>query len=76
MLKYQTSFKFAYYLSDYLLLSDKNINPSQFGKYITIYPRNNAEFKLLLGILHKKLQRFSGVRVPSDKRYKNVHFSL
>lgn len=71
MLENKTSFKFAYYLSDYLLLSDKNINPSQFGKYITIYPKNNTEFKLLLDILYKKLHNLSGVRVPSDKRYKN-----
>lgn len=71
MLENKTSFKFAYYLSDYLLLSDKNINPSQFGKYITIYPKNNTEFKLLLDILYKKSHNLSGVRVPSDKRYKN-----
>ena len=31
MLARKISFKFAYNLSDYLLLSDKNISPSQFG---------------------------------------------
>lgn len=71
MLKNKTSFKFAYKLSDYLLLSDKNISPSQFGKYITIYPKDNTEFKALLTILDEKLKRFLGVRVPSDRRYKN-----
>lgn len=71
MLARKISFKFAYNLSDYLLLSDKNISPSQFGKYITIYPKNDNEFKSILKTLNEKLTNFDGVRVPSDRRYMN-----
>lgn len=71
MLSNKVSFKFAYNLSDYLLLSDKNISPSQFGKYITIYPKNDSEFKILLDALDGKLKGYSGVHVPSDHSYKN-----
>ena len=71
LLKKKISFKFVPNLRDYLFMSDKNVAPSQFGKYITIYPRNHKEFKMLLEKLNLMLVSYKGVRVPTDKKYKD-----
>lgn len=66
------SFKFVPNLHDYQFMSDKNVMPSQFGKYITIYPDNFYQFKNLLEKLSNIFVDKKGVRVPSDKNYNNI----
>src|SRR5690242_13329715 len=41
----------------------------QVGKFITIYPRTDADSVALATELHARTQHFQGPRVPSDRRF-------
>jgi len=44
---------------------------SQVGKFLTVYPRNDAEAVKLTRKLHVATRRLDGPRVPFDVRYRN-----
>lgn len=73
----EVSFKVIRNVETYLLTSEKPFPREQYGKFITIYPKNDDEFLDLLYLLHSKLQCFDGPRILTDKRYKSskvVHY--
>jgi hypothetical protein len=43
---------------------------SQVGKFITVYPKDEQESLDLAAELHLRTSRFSGPRVPSDRRFR------
>ncbi|MGC8727752.1 MAG: class III lanthionine synthetase LanKC [Elusimicrobiales bacterium] len=71
LIKENVSFKF---LSDdvtFCLMNSKSSDRASSGKFITIYPSNDFEFKKLIEKLYKKLKNFNGPYILSDKRYKD-----
>ena len=65
------AFKFACDISMLILLNSRWWDRGAAGKFITIYPRSEDQFKLLLEELYSKLERFDGPYILSDRRYKN-----
>lgn len=71
LVKHQTAFKFA---SDYFILSllnSKSCSRGSSGKFMTVYPRNEEQFKILLSDLDGVLKGQEGPYILSDKRYKD-----
>ena len=53
------------------MMNFKNVDRGASGKFITIYPLNEEEFKELLEILYENLKDEKGPYILSDKRYKD-----
>lgn len=68
------SFKYVADMRAFTFLSSKNTSISQFGKYITIYPSDKAEFIEIIERIYSEISCETGVQVPSDQRYKNSSF--
>lgn len=68
-----TGFKFALDLPTLSLLNGKNWPRGGSGKFITIYPPNNARFLELIEELHLATREFKGPYILSDHRYKDSH---
>ncbi len=64
-------FKFALDLSTVFLLNGKNWSRGGSGKFITIYPRDNAQFIELIEQIHLSTTDLRGPYVLSDHRYKD-----
>lgn len=72
----ETTFKF---LADQYIVNSFNAahwSRASSGKFITIYPTDTTEFRVLLDMLHCATEKYEGPRILSDKQYKNgiVHF--
>ncbi|WP_214483784.1 class III lanthionine synthetase LanKC [Bacillus sp. SM2101] len=70
-IKFDTSFKFMLDKFIISISSDKNYPRSSSGKFITIYPINEAAFKTIIEELYISLKEFNGPYILSDKRYKD-----
>ncbi|MBB4826665.1 serine/threonine protein kinase [Sporosarcina luteola] len=68
------SFKYVPDLKSFLFLSNKNTSISQFGKYMTIYPKDKEEFMYIIEKLYSEIKCETGVTVPSDQKYKDSNF--
>ena len=66
----KVSFKFSCDRRMFLLMNSRLWSRGGSGKYMTIYPRSEKEFKLLLQELYKDIKNFEGPYILSDKRYK------
>ena len=64
------SFKIIKCRELYTLFSQKMFPRENYGKLITIYPKNQKEFKKLIKQLYKILRIYKGPRILSDRRYK------
>lgn len=53
------------------LSSQKFYPRNESGKFITIYPSSNGQFRKVLNLLYKKLQDFKGPYVLTDQRFKD-----
>jgi serine/threonine protein kinase len=65
------SFKFALDRGILFLLNSKRWPRGGAGKFVTIYPRNDDEFKSVIEELYRAMVGFSGSYILSDKRYKD-----
>ena len=75
--EHQVAFKFALDRRLLALLCGKNWPRAGAGKFLTIYPRDGAQFHLLLGRLHEATRSFEGPHILSDRRFstsKVVHY--
>ena len=57
-------------IKDLMKMNSGEYGYSQIGKVITIYPRREEEFCLLLENLDNRTKGFCSVHIPSDYRYK------
>ncbi|MGQ0640966.1 MAG: class III lanthionine synthetase LanKC N-terminal domain-containing protein, partial [Gemmatimonadaceae bacterium] len=70
-------FKFALDRMVFRLLHGKNWNRGGAGKFITVYPRDDEQFRELLEELHERTIGFTGPYILSDRRYRSskvVHY--
>lgn len=67
----RTPFKFLLDKNTLIMTSQKGYNRAAFGKFITIYPKDESEFTDILEKLYIQLKGFSGPYVLSDRRYKD-----
>lgn len=69
--KFNFSFKFI--KSEYFLLltTEKFYPREQAGKFVTIYPNDEVEFRKIIASLYDSLRDFDGPFVLTDKRYKD-----
>ena len=65
------SFKFACNTEMFRMINTRIWNREGAGKFITVYPRNDDEFKHILEKLYRALKNFEGPYILSDKRYKD-----
>lgn len=65
------SFKYISNPSLLLMTSEKAFPSTQFGKFITIYPKNRSEFLSIIDILHIKLRKYTGSYILGDHPYKD-----
>jgi serine/threonine protein kinase len=65
-----TSFKFALDMSVLFMLNSKNWPRGGSGKFITIYPRDNAQFLELIEEIDQSTRGLNGPYILSDHRYK------
>lgn len=65
------SFKFINNIDTLKLILSKNSNREESGKFITIYPFNETEFKKIIRELYPLLKDHHGPYILSDKRYLN-----
>lgn len=65
------SFKFL--LDDFLLVlaNSKNWSRGASGKFVTIYPVSEEQFKEVIELLYEQLIGFEGAYILSDRRYKD-----
>lgn len=68
---YETRFKYIKDLRLLLYNLGKNYSRSASGKFVTIYPKNLAEFKKLIEVLYNKTNQFNGPYILSDKQYRD-----
>ncbi|WP_251717899.1 protein kinase domain-containing protein [Lactobacillus agrestimuris] len=61
------SFKVVDEVGKNIMLS-KNFPREQTGKFITIYPQNIIQFRTITYFLNKKLRKYTGIPVLTDKR--------
>lgn len=64
-------FKFALDMNVLQFLNSKQWSRQGAGKFITIYPVNEDEFKDLIEELHQATRDFQGLYILSDRRYKD-----
>ena len=77
LVKNQIAFKVIRSRTIYLLTSQKAFSRVQYGKFITIYPKDQTQFLALIDLLHPLLERFDGPEILTDRRYKNskvIHY--
>ncbi|MGT2799533.1 class III lanthionine synthetase LanKC N-terminal domain-containing protein [Streptococcus marmotae] len=69
----EVGFSFKFMTSEQILWfsTQKNYSRLQSGKFITIYTKDDKEFKVVIEKLYKKLRLFEGSFVLTDKRYKD-----
>jgi hypothetical protein len=65
----QVAFKFGADRRMYALMSGKNWTRGGSGKFMTVYPRDEAEFRTVIQRLHAATVGLSGPYILSDKRY-------
>ena len=68
---HNTDFKFALDQTVLSLMNSKRWVRQGAGKFITIYPLDDKQFKYLLEELHQATRQFEGPYILSDKRYKD-----
>jgi hypothetical protein len=66
----QITFKFGVDRRMYGLMSSKNWARGGSGKFMTVYPHDEAEFRAVIERLHDATIGLSGPYILSDKRYK------
>ncbi|HEV2991282.1 MAG TPA: class III lanthionine synthetase LanKC [Candidatus Angelobacter sp.] len=66
-----TNFKFALDMPTLFLLNGKNWSRGGSGKFITIYPPDNARFLELIEEIHVATKGLTGPYILSDHRYKD-----
>jgi serine/threonine protein kinase len=71
LLSSQISFKFAMDKWILSLLNGKRWSRGGSGKFVTIYPCGDAEFKEIIENLYVSLKAFKGPYILSDRRYKD-----
>ncbi len=64
-------FKFAADRRIFGLMSGKNWARGGSGKFMTVYPRDDAEFRVLVELLHNETKGLAGPYILSDARYKD-----
>lgn len=64
-------FKFTCDSQMFLVINNKAMARGASGKFITIYPKNKDEFKVILEELYQKLKHYEGPYILSDRRYKD-----
>ncbi|WP_342472990.1 class III lanthionine synthetase LanKC [Metasolibacillus sp. FSL H7-0170] len=66
-------FNFKFYMDSYIhqITTEKPYSRSQSGKFITIYPESEENFKELIEKIYHLLKGFEGPYILSDKRYKD-----
>ncbi len=64
-------FKFALDRQILGMMNSKNWGRQAAGKFVTIYPVDEAEFFRLLADLHAVTRAFEGIYILSDRRYKD-----
>jgi serine/threonine protein kinase len=69
LIRYEAAFKFACDRFLFYILNSKRWHRGGSGKFITIYPRDEAVFKELLQALDRELTGYSGPYILSDRRY-------
>ncbi len=67
----KVGFKFLLDTNILRIINNKNWDRGSSGKFITIYPQNKDEFRLLTEELYKELKFYDGPYILSDKRYKD-----
>lgn len=67
----RVGFKFLLDTNIIKIINNKNWDRGGSGKFITIYPQNKNEFRLLTEELFKELKLYNGPYILSDKRYKD-----
>lgn len=65
------SFKYIDKINSLYYLLSGDAPYGQAGKFITIYPKSDKQFKKIIGDLYPKLNRFDGVYIISDKQFKD-----
>ncbi|WP_443871608.1 class III lanthionine synthetase LanKC N-terminal domain-containing protein [Mesomycoplasma hyorhinis] len=53
------------------IYSSKSLDLQMYGKLITIYPKNEEDFKLHIENLYQLLKKYKGLNISVDKQYKN-----
>lgn len=69
--RHNTDFKFALDQTVLSLMNSKRWVRQGAGKFITIYPLDDNQFKYLIEELHQATRQFEGPYILSDKRYKD-----
>jgi serine/threonine protein kinase len=64
-------FKFALDIRILTMMNGKNWGRQGAGKFVTIYPKDEAQFVRLLEELHDVTKTFEGIYILSDRRYKD-----
>lgn len=68
---HDVTFKFALDSRILTMMNGKNWIRQGAGKFVTIYPVDEEQFKFLLQILHEATRQFEGLYILSDRRYKD-----
>ena len=71
LIKHQVAFKFVADQNLFSLFNGKSFDRGSAGKFFTIYPQDETEFKVLIEELHCATLGYWGPYILSDKRYKN-----
>ena len=77
LISQRVTFKFLLDLKTLRLTNSKSWTRGGSGKFITVYPAGEAQFKQLLEDLHRLTKDFRGPYILSDRRYKDskvVHY--
>jgi hypothetical protein len=67
----EVSFKFSLDLTILSFMNSKSWARQGAGKFLTIYPLDEEQFKSLIEELHQATRQFSGPYILSDRRYKD-----
>lgn len=70
-LDHDLPFKFANDLNTLIFMTSKRWSRGGSGKFITLYPRTEEEFRSLIARIHDVVHDDYGPYILSDKRYKN-----
>lgn len=70
------TFKFIHKKADFFFSISKDAPRTFSGKFITIYPVNTVEAKIIMNELYLKLKKFKGPSVLTDRSFKNsiIHY--
>ncbi len=71
LVKRGTTFKFANDIETLTLMTSKRWHRGGSGKFITVYPKNDSDFKELIEILYRAMEGLVGSYILSDRRYKD-----